>query len=180
MAVNGVGKNRESGQSVLEFIFMLPVLVGMMMLMTHVNTAIQMAIVDQQYARAQALWLTFNSPYYPQLSSIAANFQEQKFNSMVIGISDNASPDTGTYAPESSTQIVARNKRLAGRKGNPGSEENQLGQVRIRDTVTLCTQSNVIQLEGGNTVPYTADSASKLGEGFDPKAFMYCRSPLDE
>jgi len=45
----------ERGQSVLEFVFMLPILLGLIVIMVRSNTVIQMSIVNQKYARAQAL-----------------------------------------------------------------------------------------------------------------------------
>ncbi|MEO5970142.1 MAG: hypothetical protein ABIQ95_09460, partial [Bdellovibrionia bacterium] len=56
-------KSNNEGQSVIEFIFMLPLLIGMSTLLVNINTAIQMGIVNQQYARFQTLFLTFNSPF---------------------------------------------------------------------------------------------------------------------
>ena len=55
----------------LEFLVMLPLMVGLAMLMIRVNTVIQMGIVNQQYARAQALFVAGNGSEYPQRSDIA-------------------------------------------------------------------------------------------------------------
>src|SRR5947209_8462468 len=104
------------GQSVLEFLFMLPIMVALTMMLVKVNTAIQVSIVNQQYARAQALWLTFNSPIYPALVSRMANFLPRAFNQMIIGVSDNLAVPTG-YEPKAMEQKINRTR------GPAGSEE---------------------------------------------------------
>ena len=54
---------KEDGQSIVEFLVSLPLLVGLAVVLIRVNSAIQMSIVNQQYARAQTLNLTYNSPF---------------------------------------------------------------------------------------------------------------------
>jgi len=83
-----VAKNEE-GQSLLEFLLVLPVLLGLVALMTRVNTAIQASLVYQQYARAQTTFLTFNSPVYPSLRLQASELNGKNYNQMTIGVSDN-------------------------------------------------------------------------------------------
>ena len=133
----------EEGQSVIEFLLLLPVLVSFTVVLVRINTAIQVSIVDQQYARANALYLTFNSAVYPEKTYQNILFSEQ-MNQMLLGVSDNPSPSSaeeGDYVPQATTQWVTRNKRIAG--SNDPKSEPSLAQgrslVRIRNTVTLCT-----------------------------------------
>ena len=80
----------EEGQSVFEFLLMLPVMIGLVVIMAEVNTAIQVSIVDQQYARAEATFLTFNSPIYPERDAIRIpNLDQKGYNQMLIGVMDN-------------------------------------------------------------------------------------------
>ncbi len=44
----------ESGQSVLEFLLLIPLIVALTVLLVKMNAVIQVSIVNQQYARAQA------------------------------------------------------------------------------------------------------------------------------
>lgn len=179
----------DSGQSVVEFLFLLPMMLGLVILLLRVNTAIQSSIVNQQYARAQAHWLTFNSPVYPEIRLRTNSFvtDRTRYNRMVIGVSENSTvlsedQEQRRIEPEASTQLVTRDKRKAGGEGEAQTEPTERGVVRIRTTVALCTQSNLVNVNG-TWVPIelgTDGSLAKLGEISDPSVFQYCRSPLDE
>jgi hypothetical protein len=161
----------ERGQSVLEFVFMLPVLLGLIVVMVRVNSAIQMSIVNQKYARAQALWLTFNSPYYPRRSFRTAGdpadqFVQYGFNRMVIGMAETPVDDTGGQAT-ASTQSVVR-VGVASPDGPSQTEPIDRAMVRVRTTVALCTQTNaVVTSQGLKSV--TADN---IGEN---TIFDFCK-----
>lgn len=168
----------ESGQSVLEFVFMLPILVGLIVVMVRTNTVIQMSIVNQKYVRAQALWLTFNSPYYPRLSlrksrelcgdfDPADQFIKYGFNRMVIGMADQPVEDTGGKA-NAVTQFVARDASQLGNEGPSQSEPLDRAKVRVRTTVALCTQTNAIVTSKG----LCGTTSSNIGEN---TVFDYCR-----
>jgi hypothetical protein len=172
-----VAKNEE-GQSLLEFLLVLPLLLGLVALMTRVNTAIQASLVYQQYARAQTTWLTFNSPVYPSLRLQSTELNNKNYNQMTIGVSDN--PITGdSNLPQATTTNIARNQTVA----NSASNEMQVDGpstraiVRIRNTVTMCTQAN---MAGGNPIlPLTVSSngvASVTGPYNLPETtkFNYC------
>ncbi len=161
----------ESGQSVLEFVFMLPILIGLVVVMVRSNTVIQMSIVNQKYTRAQALWLTFNSPHYPRLSFRQAGSPEDQFvqygyNRMIIGMADQDVSETGGKAV-ASTQVVARDAKLVG-DGPSQTEPLDRAKVRVRTTVALCTQTNAIVTRQGLR-PVTADN---IGEN---TVFDFCR-----
>jgi hypothetical protein len=165
-----VAKNEE-GQSVFEFLLMLPVMIGLVMLMIRVNSAIQISIVDQQYGRAQALFLTFDSPVFPQISQRVDNLDSKNYNQIVMGVSDNLTASNGgTYVPEASTQNVARNLATAALGNNDPQTEPNPDQgglralVRVRNSVSLCTQLNVVQQNGGFAVvhPISPTALSSL------------------
>ena len=100
------GRRGESGQSILEFLLMLPMLVGLVLILVRINTAIQVSIVNQQYARSHALWLNFNSAVYPQLALREGHLTANNDNQMVIGVSDNTAPQDGTtFTPVASTSL---------------------------------------------------------------------------
>ena len=139
----------EAGQSVLEFLLMLPMLVGFVMILMKVNTAIQISIVDQQYARAQTLFLTMNSPFYPTRATQAALVSVQT-NSMLVGVSNNQS--TPGYTPSATTQWVARTSNAVGADNSPKSEPKRRASVRIRNSVTLCTQNLYLKSSSGQNV----------------------------
>lgn len=162
----------DSGQSVLEFVFMLPILIGLVVVMVRTNTVIQMSIVNQKYARAQALWLTFNSPYYPRLSfrkdgSPDDQFVQFGFNRMVIGMAEKPVEETGGKAV-ASVQAVTRMGQTNSSDGPSQTEPLDRAQVRVRTTVALCTQANVIVTPQG-IKPLTP------GNFGEQTVFDYCR-----
>lgn len=172
-SVRHLGKSE--GQSILEFLLMLPALVGLIVLLVRVNSAIQVSIVNQQYARAQALFLAFNSPVYPELALRESQLTDKGYNHMLIGVSDNSSPGEGqVYEPLATTAYVAR-KKGQGSNDN-GAEPKQRGSVRVRTTVTLCTQPNIIKV-GGAAKPILAASGGKW-ELNDKTKFDFCGGPV--
>ncbi|MGK5086262.1 hypothetical protein WDW86_01785 [Bdellovibrionota bacterium FG-2] len=189
----GVSRN-EQGQSILEFVFMLPLLVGITMMLIKINTVIQFSIVNQQYARAQALTLAGNSPIYPRLGLRVTDLENKFYNQMILGVADNAAPskeDDGSsedYHPKASNYNIS-SKKVSGDGGQPGEEPTSRALVRVRNTVTLCTQTNVVQVDGKwqPILPLQAVSETvfKPLEGeqgkyrlFEGVKFDFCRSPL--
>lgn len=178
-------RDEESGQSVIEFLIVLPVMVGLVMLLVRVNTVIQASIVNQQYVRAQTLFLAFNSAHYPELRLRKTQLDDLGYNQMILGMSEKAIAEgTNTQADASVFSIVSTNGK---RNANPGSDEaqtepEQRGKVRVRTTATLCTQTQVIANGSGSAAPiielaagsFTPTSISKLTEN---SRFDYCRAP---
>ncbi len=163
----------QAGQSLLEFVLLLPALLGLCVIMIRTNTAIQRAIVDQQYARQQALFLTIHSPIYPNRRLIMGSFiRTNKSNQMVIGLSENIANTTSNYVAQASTEYIARKPGLG--SDEPQKEPLERAKIRIRSTVTLCTQSN--SLADGTVImptsrPYTLSSKSK---------FAFCKNLVNE
>lgn len=156
------------GQSLLEFLFMLPLMAGLAVILVRVNTAIQVSIVSQQHARAQTLHLTMNSSTYPRLSQ-EADMAGLKNNQMVLGISDNLIRSGTINKPEATRQVITRRARGTPEPGD--QEPDQTPVVRVRTTVSLCTQSNVIRVGGG----YQPIGTATLTEAVRPQDFAYCR-----
>lgn len=153
----------ESGQSLLEFLFMLPVMVGLIIIMVRVNSAIQISIVNQKYSRAQALFLTYSSAYYPRRQLVADNFIASGYNRMVIGVADKPISETDNRA-EASTQIVVRDRAGVAGDGPSGQEPAERAVVRVRTTVALCTQTVALG-------PGIAATAENIGE---KSVFSFC------
>lgn len=158
------GQREQSGQSILEFVLLLPLMVAVTFILLRVNTAIQMSIVNQQYSRAQALFLTYNNPVYPSLRFRAApgnRMTEINVDQMVLGVSDNKA--TAGYEPLASTQSIVRPGQSIG-NDEPGNEQAaERGKIRIRNSVALCTQFN--------------PSSGQIDEA---TRFSYCRSLYNE
>lgn len=161
---------------------MLPMMVGLVLILVRVNTAIQVSIVNQQYARMHALWLAFNSPVYPQLKRRERNLTPQGDNQMLIGVSGNQAPVQGDYTPVAATSYVAR-KLGVHPPGEDSQEADKRASVRIRDTVTLCTQSNVVKAQGSMVPVLPLDPGTFVAMGSfnlteDPQQFQYCHGGL--
>ena len=179
MAVD-LESNHERGQSMLEFLIVLPLMMGLVVLMIRVNTTIQMSIVNQQYVRAQTLALTYNSPVYPRLEQRFINTEPS--NEMVMGMSFKQITD-GTDFVEGNKQADAPIGLVAKKGGgdDPQSEPDQRSKVRVRTSTTLCTQINTLRDKTGALNPivnisakngtYVANSNFTLGEGV---VFDYC------
>ncbi len=163
----------QRGQSLLEFVLVLPMLLGLSTVLLRVNSAMQMSIVNQQYARAQALGLADHSSNYPSLR-FTGNFVGNKLNQMLIGVSDNiAGPN---YVPKASVQTVARKPGLGSLEEK--REPTLRGDVRIRTSVLLCTQSYVLadgtplmtfQLGGSGARPANISTLNESSH------FEYCK-----
>lgn len=160
--------NNEKGQSLVEFLFFFPVMIGVGYTTYLVNSAIQTSIVNQKYARAQALFLTHNSPVYPH-RGIQNGLVAAESNIMIIGISQNLVPDDGGVTPEASIQKIVRPGVTDVGVDDEQTEPLSRGVLRIRTTVALCTQNNFVL---NDTERKPIDSTS-MNENV---AFDYCRS----
>ena len=152
----------DKGQSLIEFLLMLPVLFAITLVLVKVNTAIQMSIVNQKYARAQALFLTYNNSTYPRLgqrgTSQAAG---REFEMLVLGVSGNLGDGEESFNPEANTQLITRPGQPIGSDEPQELQPNRRGKIRVRTTVALCTQDNKLILDEG-----------------DARQFNFCRSPI--
>jgi hypothetical protein len=164
-------KKSIAGQSIVEFVLSLPILIGLVIILIKINIAIQISIVNQQYARAQILFLTFNSNFYPEVSR-QIDLMDHGVNRFTVGVSDNIQLDTGSVTPKATEQTITRTRQPGGT--NNSKEDSPLrAKVRIRNTVTLCTPT-LSMLSGGaivpilslaNSSPYMANGRNHLNAG---------------
>lgn len=169
----------ESGQSILEFIFMLPLMVGMAVILLRIATTIQISIVNQKYARSQALWLTFNSPFFPNVNLIKDDFYPKRYNKMVIGVSGEIVPEGESKPPTAATYKIARTRRTEKIGSRADQEEpSERIEVRVRNTVSICTQAN-FYLAGSGEIPTLPIDPNYVPppEGV---GMAFCRGPIDE
>ena len=153
-------KRNEDGQSIIEFLLMLPLLAAISMMLIKVNTVIQVSIVNQQYARAQALSLTYHNSIYPRISLQSTSvLSPEEMSQMIMGVSDNLSSDENFF-PEATTQSITRPGQPTGQDDPQELRPRRRGNVRVRTTVSLCTQDNQKSFPNDNP------------------AFTFCRSPL--
>jgi hypothetical protein len=172
-----------SGQSVLEFVLLLPLLLAGISFLYRANTAIQMSIVNQKYARSQALFLAYNSPYYPALNIRKSNKDADR---LVMGVSQNLAPTGsngggGEYIPKAEEVRTTRGplqgpSTRSGPGGFQGGDDagkeivEKRDSVRIRNTIILCTNTTWMDAAADGDLRYFTFTDSNA-------PFEYCRSP---
>lgn len=154
----------ESGQSILEIVFILPFLFTFIALLYKINMAAQIAINNVQYARSQMFILTANSSEYPRLSfrfgafNPAASFHTEGHARMVLGVADPeavaaaGASDSGTLEPIPPIQNIARRGTTQPGSNAAGEPKNRT-DVRVRNTVAICTQFNSAK-DGGRVLDW--------------------------
>ncbi len=170
----------EGGQSILEFILTLPLMLGLVVLLLRINTTIQMSIVNQKYTRGMAQWFVFNSAVFPEVKVRRNDFVNPgagaTFNQMIIGVSENRPSKEDPGAEASKFRIVRRAKD--NKESEAGEEPEELTEVRVRNTLSICTQSNVIQGKQGPVTSGLEGGSIGLYEGMSPGAFKLCFAPI--
>ena len=141
-------KQCQKGQSVLEFLMLLPFIIGLVMVLIRINAAIQISIVNQQYSRAAVLQVVENNAFYPDLEKQEAAILGKRMNQMVVGVSENQPEASGDYSPEAVKQLISRSKKIKGGSEAPGEEPDKRSNVRVRNSVTLCTPTYYLTAEG--------------------------------
>lgn len=162
--------SNQRGQSLIEVVFLLPIIFGLFVVTAKINTAIQVAIVNQQYARAQALTLAQNSPYYPRRQQQLV-MSTKNSNQLIMGVADQVLDEDDEGVPKATVQVIARTRGLAGSEPQEKEPESTY-YVRMRNTVSLCTHSIVVKTENG----YKLYNADQVKENFNPAMFDYCRN----
>ncbi|MDR3607403.1 MAG: hypothetical protein P4M08_08485 [Oligoflexia bacterium] len=168
----------QSGQSVLEFLLTLPLMVGLAVLMIRVNTVIQMGIVNQQYVRAQTLYVSDNAADYPQRPGFISVLASSQYNQLVVAMVEpqELAGDPATSPPATTYRIAP--KTLNGFNNNDQTEAALRGVLRIRSTVTLCIPT-LVSSSGTPVRPISLISppGQAIGMSSDPAQFIFCHAP---
>lgn len=149
--------SNESGQSMIEFVLAAPLLLIVTIALVRVSVATQMSIVDQKYARSQALFITYNSSVFPRYNDYRLGFfEKQGINQMIIGVQEESMPEADADADEDNQQKASTYNITRRKMTDDGSaqEEPEKGRalVRIRNTVSLCTQVNAFRGGSGYSI----------------------------
>lgn len=143
----------ESGQGIIELLFVIPFLIGMVLLLLRVTTTIQISIVNQKYIHSQIFSLIQNSPYYPVFavrdeSSGNDSFIKNGYNVMYIGVSDRSVEETNSK-PLATTNFIGR--KLAESKPNDQTNDPNAKErldVRVKNIAAICTPVWAVQFKG--------------------------------
>ncbi|NDD92001.1 pilus assembly protein [bacterium] len=167
---------RRSGQSLVEFVLILPLIVGMLILLIRVNSAIQVSIVNQKYSRQRLFELSANNANYPSVKRIRTTLQDRKDNRVVIGVSQEATGTSSNVEALAPTQWITRSKKAAAGASNEAQKEPaKRAEVRIRNTVEMCTPNLFAERSGSS-------SQILVQEGLDDGTFRrltFCRGGQD-
>ena len=172
----------EKGQSILEVVFMFPVLLLFVSLLYRMNMATLMSINNVQYARSQMLVLAANSPEYPRLEFRASLFVPRQQDRMLIGVSDpsalvSANNNNTDIEPIPQIQKVGRKNPTVKGSEARGEAANRTG-IRVRNTTAICTQLN--STDSKNKVMLAPDGIKDLpGEARWPFGQKVCQYPGD-
>lgn len=152
------GDDREAGQSLVEFLLLLPVVIGMVVILLRMNSAITTSIVNQKHVRMMVFRLNGNSAVYPVLRTreeFIENFASPEkgrfYNRMQIGLAARPIDETDDK-PEANVRLVARSPELSRGKGPDHAEPEERGYVRVRTTMDICTQTNFVEVSGNKRV----------------------------
>lgn len=131
----------DEGQSLIEFLLLVPLMVGISILLVRMNTAIQISLVNQKYSRAQVHFLTMNSPYYPR-SDVRDVLVPLGVNRLTVGVSEDPIAENSAAAPKATEIFVARSPAAAKGADDQSKESKSRSKVKVRTTVTLCAFSH--------------------------------------
>lgn len=136
-----IARSSEAGQSLLEFVILIPIFVGLVIILIKVNTTIQMSIVNQKYARAQALAINQNSAFYPRRELVNSALAPAEISRMDIGVAENSyAEDRPNTVPEASQFAVSRpGQPIVGDQAGDPNPSMGRSRVRVRTNVALCS-----------------------------------------
>ncbi|MBI3556587.1 MAG: hypothetical protein HY074_10025 [Deltaproteobacteria bacterium] len=164
-------KPGQRGQSLVEFSFMVPLIIGTLVFMRQVNMAINSSIVNQKYARATLHFLTFNHRWYPEARYTQRTAAGLYMHRWWVGVENDKTDgdEADSKAPVAPTIDVGRQK---------GPDDDGQGlpttgrkNIRIRSNSFIClppfgTKIGQIFSQGPNGMPNDAF--------LDGQGFQYC------
>ena len=134
-------KIRQSGQALLEFIIMFPMIIALLWYLLKVQIAINTSIVGQKHARSHIFLKVLNHRDYP----IDKEYRENPGSRSVfwLGVAGRSiSEDTiNSPAPIVDLGVGLNPVQLPGSRDDPGEAEADMPRqrVRIRTAFGLCT-----------------------------------------
>ena len=129
---------RKSGQSILEMVILVPLIVGLFFFTLNVENAISTSIVNQKYARSHLYYLFFNSRYYLEGQKWIKTERGGYLERYWIGVTDvpaGESPNALAIAPQRQVSLKAPKKTTDNQAENAVSNRQS---VRIRSLAFTC------------------------------------------
>ncbi len=131
-------QEKESGQALIEFIMLIPMLIAFVWYLVHVNSAINKSIVGQQHARSQLFLKMYNHRSGP----VTSDFTNTIRSHFYMGVSGEVMGLRGK--PNAPTEVLGLGVAPAkNTSANDEAGEPELGslrqRVRIRSAFGICT-----------------------------------------
>ncbi|MCO5143538.1 MAG: pilus assembly protein [Oligoflexia bacterium] len=130
---------KESGQAMIEFMMLIPILMAFIWYLVHVSSAINMSIVGQKHARSQLFLRLFNHRSGP----MTEDFRNTKRSHYYIGVSSKVTTVSNELpeAPIETLGIGPTPKPMDIAVDDPGEAEGGTyrQKVRVRTVVGICT-----------------------------------------
>jgi len=128
---------KQRGQSLIEFAFLLPIIMTMLIIMVGVENAVTSAIVNNKYARSQLHYLLFNSRYYPEVQFATPSQGDTLFGRWWVGVDQKVRSDENRDVnPSAPTIKIGKGRPPAGDETAGDTETRQ--NVRIRIYSFIC------------------------------------------
>ncbi len=143
-------ENPESGQALIEFIMLVPLLMAFLWYMVHINIAINKSIVAQKHARSQLFLKMFNHRSGPMQNDFGFTDRSHFY----VGVSADVVQGTSTpVAPIESLGIGPNPKSNPDANDEPGeAQPGSLRQrVRVRSVFGICTHRKKLPDGSGPT-----------------------------
>lgn len=139
--------NNQKGQSLFEFVILLPIMITILGLQYKGNTLSQISINNQKYARAQTLYLAFNSPYFPERRFDGnGNVFFNDVTLLELGMSNKViNQQSGNDIPtETKYPLLRAGETEFGNPGSPEGRNKQTGTPVIRTNVAICSHPRFV------------------------------------
>jgi hypothetical protein len=162
-------KKKKRGQSILEFVILVPLFLSALLFLLGVHSALQISINNQKFARSRLIFLFFNNRWGLE-SSFSRNTKKNTFFTRYwVGV-DKEIVRSSDGAPTAPTQQIGR--KIAGAADNDAAGEVDYSgtrqNIRIRTTVFTCLPPHGVNF----TQPF---SDGGMGEStFKQGGFIFC------
>lgn len=167
-------ERRRRGQSLVEFAFLMPMFIGMMVFLRDVNIAMNMGIVNKKYSRATLHFLTFNHRWYPEQNFIQQYSRNRFMHRWWVGVEDereDMDKNNDKISPKAPTIAVGRYSKGHGsapEDDTPGIDIQRRHKVRIRTMSFICLPPF------GDKLGMQFSEGSMGEDTFHAPGFAYC------
>lgn len=141
----------EEGQSLIEFIMLIPIVLAFVWYLVHVSVAINKSIVGQKHARSQLLHKMWNHRSGP----VDKDFASSDRSMFYVGVSGEiaAGDSVKAVAPVEMLGLGPNPKKMADANDDPGEPPPNVyrQKVRVRSAFGICTHRK-LNKDGSGTL----------------------------